>query len=181
MDPAQRWNAGSDQARATVARVPEVLALTSRLNVLPFDEVDARADLLAEIFGSRLDPSVRIYPPFYSDHGLRTRFGRNVFVHQGCMFMDLGGLTIGDDVMISAHVTLITSSHPVEPDQRRRAITVAPVTIEDGAWIGAAATVLPGVTIGRDAVVGAGAVVSRDVPAGAVVTGPAAGSTSRRS
>jgi len=159
------------------ARVCEVMTLTGQLNALPFDDLEARADLLAEVFGHQLDPSVRLYPPFFSDHGLKTRFGQNVFVHQNCTFMDFGGLTIGDNVMISANVTLITSSHPVDPERRRRAVTVAPIVIGDGAWIGAAATVLPGVTVGRDAVVGAGAVVSRDVPDGAVVTGPAAGGT----
>lgn len=154
------------------ARVTDVMTLTSRLNTLPFDDLEGRADLLAAVFGERLDSSVRLYPPFYSDHGLNTRFGRNVFVHQNCTFMDFGGITIGDDVMISANVTLITSSHPVDPDRRRRAVTVAPIVLGDRAWVGAASTVLPGVTIGRDAVVGAGTVVSRDVPDGAVVTGP---------
>jgi len=156
------------------ARVTEVMTLTSKLNAMPFDDLQGRADLLADVFGYRLDPSVTIYPPLYSDHGLRTRFGRRVFVHQSCTFMDLGGITIGDDVMISAHVTLITSSHPIDPERRRRAVTVAPIVIEDGAWIGAAATVLPGVTIGRDAVIGAGAVISRDVAPRVVVTGPTA-------
>ena len=36
-------------------------------------------------------------------------------------------------------------------------------TIEDGAMIGIAATLMPGVAIGREAVVGAGAVVTKDV------------------
>jgi acetyltransferase-like isoleucine patch superfamily enzyme len=40
-------------------------------------------------------------------------------------------------------------------------ITVAPIVIEAGAWIGAAATILPGVRIGHDSVVGAGAVRSQ--------------------
>ena len=170
--PACEFPAGSDELRAMARRVTEVMTLTSRLNVLPFDDAEARADLLAEVFGHRLGPSVRLYPPFYSDHGLNIRFGQNVFIHQNCTFMDFGSITIGDDVMISAGVTLITSSHPVDPERRRHAVTVAPIVIGDGAWIGASATVLPGVTIGRDAVIGAGAVVSRDVPDGAVVTGP---------
>jgi acetyltransferase-like isoleucine patch superfamily enzyme len=45
------------------------------------------------------------------------------------------------------------------------------VTIEEGAKVGANATILPGVTIGKNALVGAGAVVTRDVPANAVVVG----------
>ena len=45
------------------------------------------------------------------------------------------------------------------------ALQVAPVTIEDGAWIAAGVTLLPGVTVGRGAVVAAGAVVTKDVAA----------------
>jgi tetrahydrodipicolinate N-succinyltransferase len=48
---------------------------------------------------------------------------------------------------------------------------LAPVIVEDEAWIGAHVTVLPGVRIGKGAVIGAGAVVTRDVPAGVVAHG----------
>ena len=44
-------------------------------------------------------------------------------------------------------------------------------TIEDGASIGANATILPGVTVGEDAFVAAGAVVTEDVPAGMLARG----------
>jgi maltose O-acetyltransferase len=46
-----------------------------------------------------------------------------------------------------------------------------PVSIGDGAWIGARVTILPGVTIGQGAMVGVGSVVTRDVPANAQVVG----------
>lgn len=45
------------------------------------------------------------------------------------------------------------------------------VVVEDGASIGAAATVLGGVTVGAWALVAAGSVVTRDVPAFALVAG----------
>ncbi len=41
---------------------------------------------------------------------------------------------------------------------------VAPVIIEDGAWVSVGAIVLPGVRIGKNAVIGAGSVVIKDVP-----------------
>jgi maltose O-acetyltransferase len=47
----------------------------------------------------------------------------------------------------------------------------APITLEDGVWLGGGVIVLPGVTIGAGTVVGAGAVVTRDLPAGVVAVG----------
>lgn len=61
--------------------------------------------------------------------------------------------------------------HPVGPAERYEFITVAPIVIEVGAWIGAAATIRPGVRIGHDSVVGAGVVVAKDVPPLIVVSG----------
>jgi acetyltransferase-like isoleucine patch superfamily enzyme len=48
---------------------------------------------------------------------------------------------------------------------------VAPVVIDDGAWLGENVFVGPGVRIGRGAVVGANAVVLRDVPDHGVAVG----------
>lgn len=145
--------------------------LTARLNMLPFDDVEARKALLAEIFGGPVPESLSVLPPFYCDYGLGASFGERVFINQGCFFLDLGGITIGDRVLIGPRVTLSTAGHPVEPDERYDFITHAPIVIEDDVWIGAAATVTPGVTIGRGSVVGAGAVVATDVPPLSVVTG----------
>jgi acetyltransferase-like isoleucine patch superfamily enzyme len=144
--------------------------LTSRLNTLPFDDLDARRTVLAEIFGKRIPDSLSILPPFYCDYGLGAAFGERVFINQGCFFLDYGGITIGDRVLIGPRVTLSTAGHPVELDERNDFITHAPIVLEDDVWIGAGATVTPGVTIGRGSVVGAGAVVAKDVPPLSVVT-----------
>jgi acetyltransferase-like isoleucine patch superfamily enzyme len=157
--------------RSTYARIQVAMELTSRLNVLTFSDIDSRKALLSELLGKPLPDTAVIHPPFYSDYGLDTELGEQVFVGQGCSFLDLGGITIGDRAMISPRVTLITEGHPVEPAERYDFITVAPIVIEAGVWIGAAATVLPGVRIGHDSVVGAGAVVAKDVPPLTVVTG----------
>ncbi|WP_376744835.1 hypothetical protein [Rhodococcus opacus] len=44
-----------------------------------------------------------------------------------------------------------------------------PITIQDGAWIAARATILRGVTIGSNTTVGAQSLVVRDVPSNTVV------------
>ena len=111
-----------------------------------------------------------ILPPFYCDYGLGASFGERVFINQGCFFLDIGGVSIGDRVLIGPRVTLSTGGHPVHPAERFDFITYAPIVLEDDVWVGADATICPGVTIGAGSVVGAGAVVARDVPPMTVVT-----------
>ncbi|MEN5074798.1 sugar O-acetyltransferase [Isoptericola cucumis] len=152
-------------------RIVEVTDVTSRLNMLPFGDSEGRAELLSVVFGGPLPESVTIYPPFFTEHGLNTTFGENVFVNQGCTFMDKGGIRIGDGVMIGPKVSLVTGGHPLPLAERREHLCFAPIVIEDDVWIGAAALVMQGVTIGAGAVVAAGAVVTRDVPAGTLVAG----------
>ena len=164
--------------RAIHDRIQVAMDLTSRLNVLRFNDVDTRRALLSELLGKPLPETALVHPPFYSTYGLGIELGERTFVGQACSFLDLGGITIGDRVMIAPKVTLITEGHPVEPAERYDFITVAPIVIEANAWIGAAATILPGVRIGHDSVVGAGAVVAKDVPPLTVVTG--AGQVERR-
>ncbi|GAA2711972.1 acetyltransferase [Actinoplanes palleronii] len=146
------------------------MSLSARLNLLPFDDLSARRELLTEIFGGPIPDSLSILPPFYCDYGLGASFGERVFINQGCYFLDFGGITIGDRVLIGPRVTLSTAGHPVEPAERFAFLTHTPIVIEDDVWIGAAATVTPGVTIGRGSVVGAGAVIAKDVPPMSVVT-----------
>jgi len=78
------------------------------------------------------------------------------------------GVTIGSRVFIGPHACFTNDLYPraVSPDWQ-----VVPTTVEDGASIGANATILCGLTIGRSAMVAAGAVVTKDVPAHALVAG----------
>ncbi|MGW2844219.1 DapH/DapD/GlmU-related protein [Streptomyces sp. NPDC001108] len=152
-------------------RIMEVTDATSRLNVLPFSDSEGRAELLSVVFGGPLPESVVIYPPFFTEYGLDTTFGENVFVNQGCTFMDKGSIRIGSGVMIAPKVSLITGGHPLPLAERRQYLSFAPIVIEDDVWIGTSAVITQGVTIGAGAVVAAGAVVTRDVPAGTMVAG----------
>jgi acetyltransferase-like isoleucine patch superfamily enzyme len=164
-------DAGTPESRAVVADVQRAWGILARLNALAAGDFDAMRTLLGELTGRAVDPSVRVLPPFHTECGRNLRFGRNVFVNHGCTAMDLGGIEIGDDVMIGPNVHLVSAGHPVEPDLRRRQITTAPIRIGRGVWIGAGAMVLQGVTVGDDAVVGAGAVVTRDVAPRTLVAG----------
>jgi acetyltransferase-like isoleucine patch superfamily enzyme len=158
-------------ARPIFERVDSAIAITERLNRLPYADQAAIRAAWAELTESEVDPTFRLIPPVYSDQGVNIRVGRNVFINQGCTLNDIGGITIGDEVFIGPRVSLITSGHPVDPTFRRSHIVAGPIAIERGVWLCAGATVLHGVTVGEDSVVAAGAVVTHDVPAGVLVGG----------
>lgn len=164
----------SPEFQAMAERVLRVTVLTSRLNVLPFDDEAGKAALFEQILGRPLAERVTIYPPFYTDYGLRLELGERVFINQGCTFLDYAGIRLSERVMVGPKVTFITSGHPVDPAERKLYLTGAPIDVAENVWIGAGATILPGVSIGRDAVIAAGAVVADDVPAASLVTGPKA-------
>jgi len=132
--------------------------------------IDHIRQLLSEITGNQLDASTTVLAPFYINLGIFTRIGKNVFINHACTFLDIGGITIEDDVLIGPKASLITESHPLNPAERK-ALMVKPIVIKRNAWIGAGATLLPGVTVGENAVVAADAVVSKNVPANTVVAG----------
>jgi acetyltransferase-like isoleucine patch superfamily enzyme len=126
--------------------------------------------LLSQITGAEIDGSVAIFTPLYINYGKNTKIGKNVFINFDCVFLDLGGITIEDNVLIAPKVSLLSEGHPVSPEDRH-SLVPGHIHIRKNAWIGAGATILPGVTIGENAVVAAGAVVSKDVPANTVVGG----------
>ena len=127
-------------------------------------------DFLSQITGSAIDESVAVFTPLYINYGKNTKIGKNVFINFNCVFLDLGGITIEDGVLIAPKVSILSEGHPISPNERQ-SLVPGPIHIRKNAWIGAGATILPGITVGENAVVAAGAVVSKDVPANTVVGG----------
>ena len=127
-------------------------------------------DLLWKITGVEVHATTVVFPPFQINYGKNTKIGKGVFINFDCTFLDLGGITIEDHVMLAPKVSLLSEGHPVAVNDRQT-LTTGTIHIKKNAWIGAQATILQGVTIGENAVVAAGAVVSKDVPANTVVGG----------
>lgn len=101
------------------------------------------------------------------------RLGRNIHIGRHSEIMAEGGITIGNNVVISYHCVLWSIDHryegaslPYDQARLRR-----PIVIQDNVWIGRNVIVRGGVTIGEGAVVAIGSVVTRDVPPLAVVGG----------
>jgi UDP-2-acetamido-3-amino-2,3-dideoxy-glucuronate N-acetyltransferase len=92
--------------------------------------------------------------------------GDHVTVKCGVQLWD--GVTLEDNVFVGPNATFTNDIRPrskVYPEAFLRTV------VEEGASIGANATMLPGIRIGRNAMIGAGAVVTRSVPPNAIVVG----------
>ena len=154
---------------------PKVLAIVNRTIELSAalnaaTHVDDMRQRLSEIILQPIDASTTIFAPFHTNFGRFIQIGKNVFINHDCTFLDMGGITIEDDVLIGPKVSLITENHPLDP-ANRKALIANPILIKKNAWIGAGAIILPGVTIGENAVVAAGAVVSKNVEDNSIVAG----------
>ena len=105
--------------------------------------------------------------------------GRNVHISAHNTIVGQARVDIGDFCTISVRCSIFSSNddysgaamaNPTVPDTYRMAVD-APVRIEDHVIIGAGSVVLCGVTIGQSAAVGALSLVKRDVPGFAIVAG----------
>jgi len=127
-------------------------------------------NFLSQITGTEIDESTTVFTPLHINYGKHTKIGKNVFINFDCIFLDLGGITIEDNVLIAPKVSLLSEGHPISPKDRH-SLKVGQIHIKKNAWIGANATILQGVTIGENAVLASGAVVSKDVPDNTIVAG----------
>lgn len=87
--------------------------------------------------------------------------GDHFQLNRGALVDFTGGVTIGDNVLLSEGAVVYTHSHGYNPHSE-------PVgnhlVIEDNVWIGQNAIILQGVTrIGKNAIIGAGTVVSKNI------------------
>lgn len=162
-------DAKSPEVAPIIETIKATQRLVAQLNSGVYSEEEVR-DFLSQITGRKVDPSLWLIPPFYTDFGRNIHFGKNVFVNSSCTFMDRGGITIDDEVFIAPKVNLITINHDINPFNRSTTIC-KPIHIEKRVWIGVAATILAGVRIGENSIVGANALVSKDVPPNSVVGG----------
>jgi len=101
----------------------------------------------------------------------RIDIGDYVMISPGTRITACHEIRIGHGVMFANSAYVTDSDWHEIYDRGARAVEVAPVIIEDNAWLGDRATVLKGVTIGRNSIVAANAVVTKDVPPNVVVAG----------
>jgi acetyltransferase-like isoleucine patch superfamily enzyme len=115
-----------------------------------------------------------IQPHVVIVHADRIEIGRNFAVNSHTYLNGVGGLVIGDDVLIGSSVTISSGMHPIEGRESSviaRQSIPKPIIIEDDVWIGAGVVLVPGIRIRKGTVIGANSVVTRDTEEYAVMVG----------
>lgn len=143
----------------------------ARLNSIDMDDDEAYEEALSALIPNH-DPSAKIIPPFFCDHGYPIRLGKGVFINANCTFLDGGGISIGDHTLIGPNCQLYTPCHPMDYRERRKPVeTGKPISIGCDCWLGGGVIVCPGVSIGDRCIIAAGSVVTRDIPNDSLAAG----------
>jgi len=130
--------------------------------------------LAYKLLFKRLDGFAWVQPRVAFVQTDRLSVGRMFGVNSGTYINAIGGITIGNHVLIGSNVTISSGRHPIEgasPPVFARPAEPMPIVMEDDVWIGAGAVIMPGVTLRQGTVVGANAVVTKSTEAYSVMVG----------
>ena len=134
--------------------------------------------LILRLFGARTATQVYFAGSAWVEMPWSFECGKFVAIGARTILYNLGGLSIGEQTVLSQDVYVCGGTHdythPTYPLVRKK------IAIGKGVWIAAGAFIGPGVTIGDGAVVGARAVVMRDVEPWTIVAGNPARVIKRR-
>lgn len=149
----------------------EAKKLTRAFNASSDDETEKRATIMQSLFKA-VGERVWIEPDFRCEFGKNITIGNDVYINFGCVILDCGQVTIGNNTLIGPNVGLFSGNHTIDAQERAvGGLIPKPITIGNRVWICGHCTIVPGVTIGDDTVIGAGSVVTHDIPAGVVAAG----------
>lgn len=115
---------------------------------------------LLRLFGSRIGMEVRIKPGIHIKYPWKLEIGDYSWLAD-CYIDNLDQVKIGKNCCISQQAVLITGNHNYS--RTNFDLMTGPIVLEDGAWIGAAATVGPGVTLHSHAVLTMGSVANKNL------------------
>lgn len=120
-------------------------------------------------FGANIGEGVKIKPRVNIHLPWKLEIGDHAWIGEEAWILNFEPVRIGRNCCISQRAFLCCGNH----DYRRldMAYRNRPITIGDGAWVGAQVFVGPGVVIGEEAVATAGSVVTTNLPCAMVCGG----------
>lgn len=115
---------------------------------------------LIRLFGGRVGVGVVLKPGINVKHPWFLTVGDHTWIGEGAWLDNtFAPITLGSHVCVSQGAYLCTGNH--DWSDPAFGLLERPLTVEDGAWIGARASVLPGARVASHAVVTGGSVLAR--------------------
>lgn len=136
-----------------------------RSGIIPFSAILVP---ILRLFGAKIGKDVRIKPGIYIYYPWKLNIGDHSWLAE-CRIENLDQVTIGKNVCISQQAMLLTGNHDYKKSSFD--LITKPIIVEDGAWIGAKATVCPGVSVKSHAVLTVGSIATRDLEAYSIYQG----------
>ncbi len=100
------------------------------------------------------------------------KIGDRVSLNRNCIIICRDKIHIDNDCIFGPNVVVYDHDHRFSIDGiQKDGFRTAPITIEEGCWIGANVTILRGTHVGHDSIIGAGVVLKGDVPPHSLVVG----------
>jgi putative colanic acid biosynthesis acetyltransferase WcaF len=172
-DPHQGLDRGRSKA---VEVVWYLLKCAFFLSALPWPSGMKCA--LLRMFGAKVGRGVNIKPRVNVHFPWKLEIGDHAWIGEEVFILNFEPVRIGAQACISQRSFLCTGNHDYRDETF--AYRNAPITIGEGAWVGALVFVGPGVEIGAETVVAAGSVVTRNLPTNTVCAGNPARETGQR-
>ena len=133
---------------------------------------------ILKLFGSKIGKGVIIKPGVNIKYPWLLTIGDYSWIGEDVWIDNLAQVTIGLNCCISQGALLLCGNHNFRSETFD--LIVKPITIEDGAWVGAKSVVCPGVTVKEDAIITVGSVATKSLDAATIYQGNPAVSKRKR-
>lgn len=110
------------------------------------------------MFGAKVGKGLIIKPHVAIKYPWKLRIGDHVWIGEGVWIDNLANVSLGNHTCISQGAMILCGNHNYKKSSFD--LVVKDIVIEDGAWIGAKATVCPGVKVGSHSLLTVGSVAT---------------------
>ncbi|MFT4661257.1 MAG: putative colanic acid biosynthesis acetyltransferase WcaF [Patiriisocius sp.] len=124
---------------------------------------------LLRMFGGNIGANVVIKPAVSIKYPWKLSIGENTWIGENVWIDNLDTVTIGSNCCISQGALLLCGNHNYKKTSFD--LSTKPITIENGAWIGAKSIISGGVTVGSHAVLAIGSITNKDLDPYTVYSG----------
>ncbi len=124
---------------------------------------------LLRSFGATMGIGIIIKPGVIIKYPWLLEIGDHCWIGEGVWIDNLAKVSLGKHVCLSQGAMILCGNHDFR--KQHFDLSVAPVTLEDGVWIGAKAVVCPGITCYSHAVLAVGGVAVKNLEAYSIYQG----------